>query len=105
MQTITIEGTLKFITQFKQLKLDIDDDTFDALAKFENRGKRDLVWEKDDIKKTRVNLIKYMHTDQELMRLELYEDKKIKVKVQLKHYDSDKYGVGTNLLARKVWLA
>ena len=109
----TFSGILRYINQYKQLQIEIDEKTFNTLNKLDNHGDKSLAWIKNEDQEddpdspqtwnTRVKLVKYLTTDDELMRIENWENKKIKLKIQVKHYKSEDYGTGTNLVARKVW--
>jgi len=107
----TITGILRFISQYKQLSLEITEVEFNKISKFENHSEKKLAWLKNiehdpdarETYHTKVNLIKYLKDDESLMKIEDMLNKKINCKVQIRHYDSDEYGQGTTLVARRVW--
>jgi len=107
----TITGILRFISQYKQLSLEVTEDEFKNISAFENHSEKKLAWLKNtehdpDAKSsyhTKVNLIKYLKDDESLMKIEDMLNKKVKCKVQIRHYDSPEYGEGTTLVARRVW--
>jgi hypothetical protein len=105
-------GTLRFINQFKQLSIEIDEKTYETLSKLENHGEKSLAWRKnndndpdaEDTWHTKVSLVKYLKVDAELIKIEEMENKKVTMKVQIKHYESDEWGQGTTMQCRKIWM-
>ena len=85
----TLVGVLRYINQYKQLIIEIDDTTYETILNFENRKTIPLAWKKKDDndeeteeKRTKVRLTKYIKVDAEIMRIEELIDRKVVMKIQ-----------------------
>jgi hypothetical protein len=89
-----IEGTLKFIDEYKRFFLEVTEETYSKLEKIEFNGDKKCWYKKDNVCFVRLNLLKYNKTNKHMVKYEKLIGSNLRMEVRTNNYNSTRFGSG-----------